>query len=143
MYQIEELPDLKVAWHESYKCLAEPLLEYVWEVANHFLPDYAETDMGMIPVESSAPAIFANRYAERNLSAEERYERSKEMKTFKGTLEEYKKREYRKLDDSFKEKFLTIDGNSGNLKEKCDPGITCTCYCIHKHITGQGKYVIQ
>ena len=107
MYQIEELPDLKVAWHESYKCLNEPLLEYVWEVANHFLPDYAETDTGMIPVESSAPAIFANRYAERNLSVEERYERSKEMKTFKGTLEEYKKREYRKLDDSFKEKFLT------------------------------------
>ena len=92
MYQIEELPDLKVAWHESYKCLNEPLLEYVWEVANHFLPDYAETDMGMIPVESSAPAIFANRYFERNLSVEERYERSKEMKTFKGTLEEYKKR---------------------------------------------------
>ena len=29
------------------------------------------------------------------------------MKTFKGTLDEYKKREYRKLDDSFKEKFLT------------------------------------
>ena len=107
MYQIEELPDLKVAWHESYKCLNELLLEYVWEVANHFLPDYAETDTGMIPVESSAPAIFANRYAERNLSVEERYERSKEMKTFKGTLEEYKKREYRKLDDSFKEKFLT------------------------------------
>ena len=107
MYQIEELPDLKVAWHESYKCLAEPLLEYVWEVANHFLPDYAETDMGMIPVESFAPAIFANRYAERNLSIEERYERTQEMKTFKGTLEEYKKREYRKLDDSFKEKFLT------------------------------------
>lgn len=107
MYQIEELPDLKVAWHESYKCLNEPLLEYVWEVANHFLPDYAETDMGMIPVESSAPAIFANRYAERNLSVEERYERIQKMKTFKGTLDEYKKREYRKLDDSFKEKFLT------------------------------------
>ena len=91
MYQIEELPDLKVAWHESYKCLNEQLLEYVWEVANHFLPDYAETDTGMIPVESSAPAIFANRYTERNLSVEERYKRSKEMKTFKGTLEEYKK----------------------------------------------------
>ena len=102
-----ELPDLKVNWTESYKCLDEPLLEYVWEVANHFLPSYEETDKGMIPVESSAPAIFANRYAERNLSVEERYERSKEMKTFKGTLEEYKKREYRKLDDSFKEKFLT------------------------------------
>ncbi len=67
MYQIEELPDLKVAWHESYKCLNEPLLEYVWEVANHFLPDYEDV--------SAAPAIFANRYAERNLSVEERYER--------------------------------------------------------------------
>lgn len=106
LHRIEELPDLKVAWYESYKCLDEPLLEYVWEVANHFLPDYAETDTGMIPVESSAPAIFAGRYAERNLSAEERYGRAKQMKTFKGTLEEYKKREYRKLDDSFKEKFL-------------------------------------
>lgn len=98
LHQIEELPDLKVAWHESYKCLDEPLLEYVWEVANHFLPDYEDV--------SAAPAIFANRYAERNLSVEERYERSKEMKTFKGTLEEYKKREYRKLDDSFKKTFL-------------------------------------
>ena len=97
--EIEELPDLKVNWIESYKYLAEPLLEYVWEVANHFLPDYEDV--------SAAPAIFANRYAERNLSVEERYERSKEMKTFKGTLEEYKKRKYRKLDDSFKEKFLT------------------------------------
>lgn len=97
--EIEELPDLKVNWIESYKYLAEPLLEYVWEVANHFLPDYEDV--------SAAPAIFANRYAERNLSVEERYERTQEMKTFKGTLEEYKKREYRKLDDSFKEKFLT------------------------------------
>ncbi len=96
---IEELPDLKIGWYESYKCLDEPLLEYVWEVANHFLPDYEDV--------SSAPAIFANRYAERNLSVEERYKRAKGMKTFKGTLEEYKKREYRKLDDSFKEKFLT------------------------------------
>ena len=106
LHQIEELPDLKVAWHESHKCLDEPLLEYVWEVANHFLPDYEDTDIGMIPIESSAPAIFANRYAERNLSVEERYERAREMKMFKGTLDEYKKREYRKLDDSFKEKFL-------------------------------------
>jgi len=67
LHQIEELPDLKVAWHESHKCLDEPLLEYVWEVANHFLPDYEDTDMEMVPIESSAPAIFANRYAERNL----------------------------------------------------------------------------
>lgn len=86
LYQIKELPDLKVNWTESCKCLNEPLLEYVWEVANQFLPDYEETDTGMIPVESFAPAIFANRYAERNLSVEEKYERSKEMKTFKGEL---------------------------------------------------------
>lgn len=59
MYQIEELPDLKVAWHESYKCLNEPLLEYVWEVANHFLPDYAETDTGMMP-SFLAFSIFAH-----------------------------------------------------------------------------------
>ena len=93
LYQIEELSDLKVNWTESYKCLDEPLLEYVREVANHFLPDYEETDRGMIPIESTAPAIFANRYFERNLTIEERYERAKRMKTFKGTLEEYKKRE--------------------------------------------------
>ena len=31
MYQIEELPDLKVAWHESYKCLNEPLLEKLFK----------------------------------------------------------------------------------------------------------------
>ena len=98
LHQIKELPHLKVAWHESYKCLNEPLLEYVWEVANHFLPDYEDV--------SAAPAIFANRYAERNLSVEERYERSIEMKTFNGTLEEYKKRKYRKLDDSFKKTFF-------------------------------------
>lgn len=73
--EIEELPDLKVNWIESYKYLAEPLLEYVWEVANHFLPDYEDV--------SAAPAIFANRYAERNLSVEERYERTQEMKTSK------------------------------------------------------------
>lgn len=48
--EIEELPDLKVNWIESYKYLAEPLLEYVWEVANHFLPDYEDV--------SAAPAIF-------------------------------------------------------------------------------------
>ncbi len=96
---IEELPDLKIAWHESYKCLDVPLLEYVWIIANKFLPAYEDV--------SAAPAIFANRYSERNLTIEERYERAKEMKLFKGTLEKYKETSYRKLDDSFKEKFLT------------------------------------
>ena len=36
LYQIEELSDLKVNWTESYKCLDEPLLEYVWDNAIFF-----------------------------------------------------------------------------------------------------------
>ena len=52
--EIEELPDLKVNWIESYKYLAEPLLEYVWEVAITSCPimkmcplhlPYSPTDM--------------------------------------------------------------------------------------------------
>ncbi len=97
--EIEELPDLKIAWHESYKCLDVPLLEYVWIIADKFMPAYEDV--------SAAPAIFANRYFERNLSIGERYERAKEMRLFKGTLEKYKETNYRKLDDSFKEKYLT------------------------------------
>jgi len=53
----------------------------VWEAADHFLSDHAKTDTGMIPIESSAPTIFANRYAERNLSVEEKYKRSKDINT--------------------------------------------------------------
>ena len=89
LYQIEELPDLKVNWTESYKCLDEPLLEYVWEVANHFLPSCEDTDKGMILIESTAPAIFANRYFERNLTIEERYKRAKEMGMCNTTFEQY------------------------------------------------------
>ena len=47
--EIEELPDLKVNWIESYKYLDEPLLEYVWEVANHFLPDYEDVSAAPLP----------------------------------------------------------------------------------------------
>lgn len=96
--EIEELPDLKIAWHKSHEYLSVPLLEYVWIIAEKFMPDYEDV--------SDAPAIFANRYAERNLTIEERYERAKEMRLFKGTLEAYKETSYRKLDDSFKDKFL-------------------------------------
>ena len=38
------------------------------------------------------------------------------MKIFKGTLEEYKKREYRKLDDSFKEKFLSNENLQNTIE---------------------------
>lgn len=105
--EIEELPDLKIGWDKACEYQDVPLLDYVWEVANKFLPSAEDTDIGMIPTESIAPIIFANRYFERNLTIEERYERAKEMRLFKGTLEKYKETSYRKLDDSFKEKFLT------------------------------------
>lgn len=106
--EIEELPDLKIGWDKAYEYQDVPLLDYVWEVANKFLPSVEDTDIGMMPAESIAPAIFANRYFEKNLTIEERYERAKEMGTFKATLEKYKETnaDYRKLDDSFKKKFL-------------------------------------
>ncbi len=56
--QIEELPDLKAAWHESYKYLDEPLLEYVWKVANRFLPSFDGENFG----ESSSIGVFCQRY---------------------------------------------------------------------------------
>ena len=56
--QIEELTDLKAAWNESYKYLNEPLLEYVWQVANAFLPYFDGVDVG----ESNAIAVFCQRY---------------------------------------------------------------------------------
>ena len=39
---------------ESYTCLDKPLLEYVYEVDNYFLPDYQDL--------SSVLEIFVNRY---------------------------------------------------------------------------------
>ena len=42
---------------ESYTCLDKPLLEYVYEVDNYFLPDYQDL--------SSVLEIFVNRYTEK------------------------------------------------------------------------------
>ena len=106
--EIEELPDLKIAWHQSDKYLKVPLLEYVWIIAEKFMPAYEDV--------STAPAIFANRYAERNLTIEERYERAREMRLLKGTQEAYRETSYRKLDDSFKDKFL----NNKDLQNTID-----------------------
>lgn len=60
--QIEELPDLKAAWHEGYKYLDEPLLEYVWQVANKFLPSFDGENFG----ESSSIGVFCQRYFDEN-----------------------------------------------------------------------------
>lgn len=101
--EIEELPDLGENIEEYYEYHGVPLLDYVCEVANRFLPNLHQEHM----IESKAPAIFSNRYFESKLSIEERYQRHKEFYISNETMEDYRKRDYRELDDSFKEKFLT------------------------------------
>lgn len=96
--EIEELPDLKISWYRYDEYLNVPLLEYVWKVANHFVsPD------GDI---SAAPAKFSNRYFESKLNAQERLERAIEMGMTKASLQGFMEPRYRKLDASFKERFL-------------------------------------
>lgn len=108
LHQIEELPDLRIDWNRANEYQNVPLLDYVWKVANHFLPSIEDTDIGMMPAESIAPAIFANRYSERNLSVEERYKRAKEMGMCYTTFKQYSqsKHKYRPLDIRFKDKYL-------------------------------------
>ena len=101
--KIEELPDLGENIEEYYEYHGVPLLDYVCEVADRFLPNLQQEHM----TESKAPAIFSNRYFESKLSIEERYQRHKEFYISNETMEDYLKRDYRELDDSFKEKFLT------------------------------------
>lgn len=101
--KIEELPDLGENIEEYYEYHGVPLLDYVCEVADRFLPNLQQEYM----IESKAPAIFSNRYFESKLSIEERYQRHKEFYISSETMEDYLKRDYRELDDSFKEKFLT------------------------------------
>lgn len=101
--EIEELPDLGENIEEYYEYHGVELLDYVCEVTNTFLPNLQQEHM----IESKAPAIFSNRYFESKLSMEERYQRHKEFYISNETIEDYLKRDYRKLDTSFKEKFLT------------------------------------
>ena len=100
--EIEELPDLGENIEEYYEYHGVPLLDYVCEVANRFLPNLHQEHM----IESKAPTIFSNRYFESKLSIEERYQRHKEFYISNETIEDYRKRDYQKLDTSFKDKFL-------------------------------------
>lgn len=104
---IEELPDIKANFNKTYLFRKEPLLEYVWEIALKFMP--IEGLAPNEPKDSFAPCIFANRYAERNLTIEERYTRHKNIyPTYTQTFEEYSLRPYYKpLNDSFKERYLS------------------------------------
>ena len=104
---IEELPDLKIGWCESYKCLDEPLLEYVWEVANHFVS--YEGDI------SIAPAKFVNRYITSKLTPEENVLRLKEMGVDK-SLEDFIAPNFKKMDMSFKDRFLENEDLQNTIK---------------------------
>ena len=68
--EVQELPDYKADRSEIDKYLDEPLFEYVWKVADCFLP---VVDYDGEPSESQAPIIFANRYIESKLTDDEKY----------------------------------------------------------------------
>ncbi len=104
---IKELPDLKIGWWESYKCLDEPLLEYVWEVANHFVS--YEGDI------SIAPAKFVNRYITSKLTPEENVLRLKEMGIDK-SLDDFIAPNFKKMDISFKDRFLENEDLQNTIK---------------------------
>lgn len=102
---IEELQDREFYLYAPSLLRKEPLLEYVWEVALEFakIVDPLEHET----FETSAPTIFANRYAESKLTDKERYLRFiKNYECDNISFEEYSKWRYRKLKTSFKDDFL-------------------------------------
>lgn len=114
---IEELPDIKAPINHTYLFRQEPLLEYVWEVALEFIPlDKFHPEE---PDDSLSPCVFANRYAEKNLTLEERYARNKEIypQNYK-SFEDYKEsnKDYKLLNDSFKERFLNNEDLQNTMK---------------------------
>lgn len=100
---IEELPDIKLTIEDYYEYQGIEQLDYVCDVANHFLPNTGGT-----MIESKAPAIFCERYHERNLTIEERHERHKMFYISKQTFDEYSKlhADEKPLKANFKERYL-------------------------------------
>lgn len=100
--KIQELPDYKAEYNDWCKYENEPLLEYVWKVANKFLPEVDEIDY----YPSIAPTVFANRYIESKLTDEEKYARHMEIypRDIEATKQHYAERT--PLDVSFKDKFF-------------------------------------
>ena len=100
---IEELPDIKLTVEDYYEYHGIELLDYVFEVANHFLPNISGEW-----IDSRAPAIFCERYHERNLSIEDRYERHNKFYISNLTFEDYLKchNNDKPLKSSFKEQYL-------------------------------------
>lgn len=100
---IEELPDIKLTIEDYYEYQDIEILDYVCEVANHFLPN-----IGGTMIESKAPAIFCERYHERNLTIEERYERHKMFYFSNLSFDEYSKlhSDEKPLKANFMERYL-------------------------------------
>ena len=100
--KIQELPDYKAKRSEYDKYLDEPLLEYVWKIADKFFPDYDGENF----CSSRTPVIFANRYIECKLTDEEKYARYMEIypRDIEATKQHYAERT--PLDTSFKDKFF-------------------------------------
>lgn len=112
--EIQELPDYKAHRSEIDKYLDEPLFEYIWKVADCFLPvvDYD----GEIS-ESQAPIIFANRYIESKLTSDEKYKRFIDF--FPNNNIDSAKQYYEErtgLDTSFKDTFFNDEEIQNTLK---------------------------
>lgn len=98
---IEELPDINLTIEDYYEYQDIELLDYVYEVANHFLPN-------IDGLPSKAPAVFCERYHERNLSIEERYERHKKFYISNLSFDDYLKyhSDEKPLKSNFMERYL-------------------------------------
>lgn len=96
---IEELPDIRqtIEDYDNYQDIE--LLDYVWEVADRFLPN-------IDGVMSKAPAIFCERYHQRYLPIEERYERHKNFYLSNISFDDYLKTDNKPLKSNFKERYL-------------------------------------
>lgn len=96
---IEELPDIRqtIEDYDNYQDIE--LLDYVWEVADHFLPN-------IDGVMSKAPAIFCERFHQRYLPIEERYERHKNFYLSNISFDDYLKTDNKPLKSNFKERYL-------------------------------------
>ena len=96
---IKELPDIKLTVEDYYEYREIELLDYVWEVADHFLPNIEG-------VMSKAPAIFCERYHQRNLPIEERCERNKRFYLSNTSFDDYLKIDNKPLKANFEERYL-------------------------------------
>ena len=96
---IKELPDIKLTVEDYYEYREIELLDYIWEVADHFLPNIEG-------VMSKAPAIFCERYHQRNLPIEERCERNNRFYLSNTSFDDYLKIDNKPLKANFEERYL-------------------------------------